>query len=254
MLFRLSLLIAIAALGASAQGVGTPRTSEQLVNTVLERCGDMGCVKERVLEYLDSLLNIQTDARSAKNIDAAIFKRVARVIQTHEFRVQVPEVLMEKTEIVYNPKTGLDIDSKATEDESRALGLKKKLLFPLLLLFKLKMKLLMPIFLALIGLKATKALILSKLAILIVLGFIAYQYLGKSGMMPMMPMSMTPMEPAPMYGAPAPPPSTPSSYEPGWEPNQGGPYQRVWTGAQEAQNMAYSAYYQNDATSSTSRP
>nr|CAH7742909.1 unnamed protein product [Callosobruchus chinensis] len=247
-------LVVIAALGALASaGVATPRTSEQLVNTVLERCGDMGCVKERVLEYLDNLLNIQTDARSAKNIDAAIFKRVARVVQTHVFRLQVPEMLMEKAEIVYNPKSGLDIESKATEDESRGLGLKKKLLFPLLLLFKLKMKLLMPIFLGLIGLKATKALILSKLAILIVLGFIAYQYLGKSGMMPMMPMSMTPMEPAPMYGAPAPPPSTPSSYEPGWEPNQGGPYQRVWTGSQEAQNMAYSAYYQG-ASSSTNRP
>lgn len=62
--------------------------------------------------------------------------------------------------------------------------MKKKLLFPLLLLFKLKMKLLMPIFVALIGLKATKALILSKLAILIVLGFIVYQFLGKSGEFP----------------------------------------------------------------------
>lgn len=64
---------------------------------------------------------------------------------------------------------------------ARGLGLKKKLLLPILLLFKLKTKILMPIFVALIGLKATKALILSKLAILIVIGFIAYQFLGKSG-------------------------------------------------------------------------
>lgn len=43
------------------------------------------------------------------------------------------------------------------------------------------MKLLMPIFVALIGLKALKALILSKLAIIIVVGFIVYQLLGKAG-------------------------------------------------------------------------
>lgn len=64
---------------------------------------------------------------------------------------------------------------------ARGLGLKKKLLLPILLLFKLKSKILMPIFVALIGLKATKALILSKLAILIVIGFIVYQFIGKSG-------------------------------------------------------------------------
>lgn len=68
--------------------------------------------------------------------------------------------------------------------------------------------------------------------------------------MPMM--SMAPAEPpASLYGAPM-PPSTPSSYEPQWEPNQGGPYQRVWTGSNDAQNMAYSAYY--PGSSSTSRP
>lgn len=59
--------------------------------------------------------------------------------------------------------------------------MKKKLLLPVLLLLKLKMKALMPIFVALIGLKALKALILSKLAIAIVIGFVAYQLFSKSG-------------------------------------------------------------------------
>lgn len=60
--------------------------------------------------------------------------------------------------------------------------LKKKLFLPILLLFKLKMKLLMPILVALIGLKSLKALILSKLAILMVVGFIGYQlYAAKNG-------------------------------------------------------------------------
>lgn len=64
---------------------------------------------------------------------------------------------------------------------ARGLLLKKKLLLPILLLLKLKLKALMPIFVALIGLKALKALILSKLAIAIVIGFVAYQLFSKSG-------------------------------------------------------------------------
>lgn len=59
--------------------------------------------------------------------------------------------------------------------------LKKKLLLPILLLLKLKLKALMPILVAIIGIKSLKALILSKLAIVLVVGFIAYQFLAKSG-------------------------------------------------------------------------
>lgn len=44
-----------------------------------------------------------------QNIDAAIFKRAARVLKTHEFRFKVPDVLAENTEVVYNPKHGLDV-------------------------------------------------------------------------------------------------------------------------------------------------
>ena len=113
------------------------------------------------------------------------------------------------------------------------------------------MKALMPILVAIIGVKALKALILSKLAILIVLGFIVYQFIGKSGMP--MPLQMTPAEPpAPMYGPPSTPP--PSSYEPGWEPNTGGPYSRVWSNDNSAQNLAYSAYFPGASSSSTTRP
>jgi hypothetical protein len=59
--------------------------------------------------------------------------------------------------------------------------LKKKLLLPVLLLLKLKMKALMPIFVALIGIKALKALVLSKLAIVLVVGFIVLQLVKKGG-------------------------------------------------------------------------
>lgn len=59
--------------------------------------------------------------------------------------------------------------------------LKKKLLLPVLLLLKLKMKALMPILVSIIGIKAIKALILSKLAITLVVGFLAYNLLMKKG-------------------------------------------------------------------------
>lgn len=59
--------------------------------------------------------------------------------------------------------------------------MKKKLLLPVLLLLKLKMKALMPILVALIGIKAIKALILSKLAITLVVGFLVYNLLMKKG-------------------------------------------------------------------------
>lgn len=59
--------------------------------------------------------------------------------------------------------------------------LKKKLLLPVLLLLKLKMKALMPILVAIIGIKAVKALILSKLAITLVIGFLVYNLIMKKG-------------------------------------------------------------------------
>lgn len=110
--------------------------------------------------------------------------------------------------------------------------IKKKLLFPLLLLLKLKLKTILPIFVALIGIKALKALILSKLAITLVVGFIAYTLLKKPA----------------AAAAAADPTTTPSSYEPGsYEPNPGGPYSRVWDSS--AQNLAYSAYYPGSVSS-----
>lgn len=101
----------------------------------------------------------------------------------------------------------------------------------------------MPIFVAIIGVKALKALVLSKLAILLVAGFLIMQLCKKTGMpMPTMPMTVEPAPPT-AYGAPAATgPSTPaSSYDPSWDPNasSGGPYSRVW----DPHQMAYSGYY-----------
>ncbi|KAB0794314.1 hypothetical protein PPYR_11153 [Photinus pyralis] len=243
--------MAAAVASASALIGGEIRTGNQLLSSVVSNCADMGCVKEHVISYLDTMIDKDyTSGRQFKNMDAAILKRVSRIIKTHEFRLTLPEFMFDKTQVVYNPKSGLDVVSTDGE-EGRGL-LKKKLLLPVLLLLKLKMKALLPIFVALIGLKSFKALILSKLAITIVLGFIIYTLLTKSGMP--MPMSMAPVEPpAPIYGPPA-STAAPNSYEPSWEPNSGGPYSRVWNSANDAHNLAYSAYYPGPVSSSTAGP
>lgn len=57
--------LALVILGAAAAQY-TPRSGDQLVSTVLDNCADIGCVKENVLGYLDNVLGIQSDARSAK--------------------------------------------------------------------------------------------------------------------------------------------------------------------------------------------
>lgn len=107
--------------------------------------------------------------------------------------------------------------------------IKKKLLLPILLLLKLKAKAILPLFIGIVGIKAVKALIISKLALSLVVGFIAYTLLKK------------PAAPAPPAEAST---AAPSSYDPSsWEPSatSGGPYARIWDPS--AQNLAYSAYY-----------
>lgn len=115
------------------------------------------------------------------------------------------------------------------------------------------MKALMPILVALIGLKAMKALILSKIAITLVVGFLIAQLAKKVGMK--MPMAMNPMQmmqpPAPEYGAPIPTTGTPSaSYEAsnGWEASNYN--SRVWEPSSASHGLAYNSYYSPSSSSS----
>lgn len=114
------------------------------------------------------------------------------------------------------------------------------------------MKALMPILVTLIGFKAMKALILSKIAITLVLGFIILQLVKKAGMK--MPMSMNPMpampspQPGSEYGAPIPSASPLSSYDSSsssWEASNGQYSSRVWepSSAASSHNLAYNGYY-----------
>lgn len=126
--------------------------------------------------------------------------------------------------------------------------LKKKLLLPILLLLKLKMKAIMPILVAIVGLKATKALILSKLAITLVLGFLIYQLImKKKAMMMMMTPAMPPMDPMSAYLPPSTTAATPDSAygPPGWGDSGSASYSRVWepSVAASSQDLSYSSYY-----------
>ncbi|XP_065076933.1 uncharacterized protein Osi20 isoform X1 [Ochlerotatus camptorhynchus] len=239
----------------------TPRiaTSEQLLSSIVNECFSddsvMNCLKGKVLIYLDGVLGLREEQARAfeeQNVDKVIFDRVARVLATHEFKVQLPE----DSVVTYRADKGVSFDvvPAGLATESRGHLLKKKLLLPVLLLLKLKMKALMPIVVALIGLKAMKALILSKLAITMVLGFLVAQLVKKSGLgMPMMSM-MPMMPPTAEYSAPA-PATTESSYSaPSWESQSGGPYSRVWepSTSSSSHNLAYSSYYPSSSGSSGS--
>ncbi|CAH1404274.1 unnamed protein product [Nezara viridula] len=197
--------------------------------------GTEACLRGRVLDYLGA---------PRAGGDSALAERVLQILKSHDLRLQLPEALQGAT-LVFKPGRGLDFDIEFPhENDVTPRGardmMKQKMLFPLLMLIKLKLKALTPIMLAFVGLKATKALVLSKIAILLVVGFLIVQLCQKLGMakMSMTPAAMPTMDPTPppsVYG----PPTTQSSYDPNsWEPAPG-PYARIYDTSQQ---MAYSGY------------
>ncbi|XP_071557030.1 uncharacterized protein Osi20 [Temnothorax nylanderi] len=244
----------IVSVGVIVLLVGSCTANQNFLTNSLNECikteSWTSCLKHQVLAYLDNKLGTTTEARSLETVDEAIVARTFKYLKSFDYGVDLPFV---DASLKYRPNrslTDLDIEFKDNDvATSQARGLlKKKLLLPFLLLLKLKLKALMPIFVAIIGLKALKALVLSKLALLIVIGFVAMQLFKKGGMM--MPMGMS-MEPASTYGAP-PMLSTTSSYDPVNTWDGSGPYSRVWTPTNgvEAQNLAYSYYSPGSSSSS----
>lgn len=158
----------------------------------LNRCAQaeswLNCLKLELLEYLDERLGSGTEPRNLNNLDEALVSRSFKYLRGFEYRADLPII---GAKVSYKPGrslTDLNLDfnkDPVSSEQARGL-LKKKLLLPFLLLLKLKLKALMPIFVAIIGLKALKALVLSKLAILIVVGFVALQFFKKGGMTPPM--------------------------------------------------------------------
>lgn len=171
--------------------VSTSASGDFLTNSLNDCIGADSwgsCLKHEVLGYLDDKLGTSTEARSLDSLDEALVARTVKYLKSFEYGVDLPLV---DARLKYRPARSLaDLDIEFKDNEvatAQARGiLKKKLLLPFLLLLKLKLKALMPIFVAIIGLKAMKALVLSKLAIILVVGFIAVQFFKKGGMTPPM--------------------------------------------------------------------
>ncbi|XP_046409191.1 uncharacterized protein LOC124174102 [Ischnura elegans] len=254
---------------------GTIRSSDDLLYQVVDTClfgdgdeGAMTCIRKKVLAYLDGALERSSTVKESgravdQELDEMIWDRTARLITSHNYQVQLPDTLFQKAIITFHPSATesdmrMDFPAEdpaavagrsASENQARDI-LKKKLLLPLFLLLKLKMKALQPILTAIIGLKALKALFLSKVAILLVVGFLVVNLIKKGGMampmmMPMMPDAMASGAP---YGPPAPAAEPTSSYgvPNTWEPSAPSQqYSRVW----DPQQLAYKGYYQQQLES-----
>ncbi|KAK3918826.1 DNA-directed RNA polymerase II subunit RPB1 [Frankliniella fusca] len=238
--------------GGAGDLLGKPRkirSGEELLSSIVNDClggalPTMSCLRVKVLSYLDTVVGAGAapsaaevvsaraleDGSADARLDKMIVSRVSRYFKSHEFRVNLPEMLFEEGGVLsFRPAQGVDgiemsfpsdqeegaaqgraLLSQGTKKKRRGLLLKKKLLLPALVLLKLKLKALQPIFMALIGVKALKALIMSKVALTLVLGFLLVQLLKKFGMMAPMGMGMdasTTMAPMTAYGPPAPIPS-----------------------------------------------
>ncbi|XP_075144497.1 uncharacterized protein LOC142219387 [Haematobia irritans] len=236
----LAVLVAISAVAVADKSVAEPRihSSEELLSSIVDNCfnaNGMYCLKEKVLTYLDTVAGVDEDvsgrAFNDDVIDTVITDRVARILNTNEIRVQLPETLFASSVVTYRADRGFDLEIPQSEARDKKKN-NNKLMLPLLLLLKLKMGVIMPIFMALLKLKVIKALILSKIAIKLVLGFLFYNLIQKLGGAKM---SMTPVQ-------------TPSSYEPSsWEAPVGGPYARS-----DAHYMAYNSYHHPSSYSSSS--
>lgn len=101
----------------------TPRinTGEQLVSRVINDCfagESMSCLKGKVLNYLDTQLNINEEySRSFENnkIDEVIFDRAARVLSNQRFEIELPETVFNKAVLSYTPENGVDITESKEE-------------------------------------------------------------------------------------------------------------------------------------------
>lgn len=93
------------------------QTSDELLESVISECFEaevpMSCLKVKVLLFLDKRLGITSQSARAleeKNIDRVIYDRVARILNTNEFRVQLPQLLFQGAEVSYRADRGLDVE------------------------------------------------------------------------------------------------------------------------------------------------
>ncbi|XP_065088814.1 uncharacterized protein Osi9 [Ochlerotatus camptorhynchus] len=177
-------LFAVLAVAAAAPQSETDGLLSSALNFV-KNCGDKSmvlCVKERALQYVEGVqgdieitegiklvetekpqaqgrslneidLPAEPEARESE-IDSLLVDRAARFLGSHTLQFKVPKDSIE--------------DMQRSLDEARGKKKKvKKLLLPLLLLFKLKAAALLPLAIGFLALIAFKALIVGKIALIL---------------------------------------------------------------------------------------
>lgn len=116
-----SCAIVVAVNGASVNNnfvIESPRlySGDELVSSIVNECLDgeaMPCLKGKVLTYLDTQLNIDEQYERSfgkSDMDEKIYDRVARLLNTKEFRVQLPETFFENAALTFRSDRGIDID------------------------------------------------------------------------------------------------------------------------------------------------
>ncbi len=120
--FSCAMAAVMAVNGASVNNnfvIEMPRlnSGDELVSSIVNECLDgetMPCLKGKVLSYLDTQLNIdeETNERSfgKYDVDERIYDRVARLLNTKEFRVQLPETFFDNAALTFRSDRGIDID------------------------------------------------------------------------------------------------------------------------------------------------
>lgn len=98
------------------------QNNEELISSIVSECfgpiNTMGCLKEKVLTYLDTTLGLkEEESRSldAETMDEIIYNRVGRILATNEFKIQLPETIFEGIILKYNPQHGLNIETQEVE-------------------------------------------------------------------------------------------------------------------------------------------
>ncbi|XP_060878067.1 uncharacterized protein LOC132950569 [Metopolophium dirhodum] len=254
-------VLAAVALAVAGVAVAADRPVDGLLDRVLDRCslgpGAVGCLKGNVLEFLRD--GRAADVEADGDVDAELVRAAGAYIErrVNEPNVATPVRDARAMDNEAGPAASAAAAAATTTTTARAdmeMGMMQdKMLMPLMMMMKMKLKMLMPIMMALVSMKATKALVLSKVAIMLVLGFLLKEFLKKSGIpglplhLPGFPGSAEPSStsgPPPMYG---PPQSSGYESSSSWEPTGYSSHS-----SDSAHSMAYNSYQPSPSSSSGS--
>lgn len=101
------------------------RTSDDLLDSVISDCFEaeapISCLKVKVLSFLDTKVGIKSESARVlddQHIDKVIYDRVARILNSNEFRFQLPEFLFQSAEVSYRADRGLDVEFPRAENEN----------------------------------------------------------------------------------------------------------------------------------------